>query len=324
MDVFASPVRSVLTGDGDGGVNGWSVASVAVGWIYALSWSLFLIPQMWKNYRRKSTVGFSLDFVLVDNAMGAIPYSIYCFGLYFSPTLKQEYNDKHGADSPTPVKVNDLMLLAVQVASLFVILWQLLVLKYECIKPRPAVWGLVFVDYALLAGAFVNIQYFQDEWNMLDYFGLLGWSKTASVVVKYTPQVHLNWKRQSTVGYSKLSVVFDAVGGSFSMLQMVFDGLATDNFSEMRGNVIKLVVGGICFSYDVVLFMQILLYRGQKPTEAYVDEYGKERRRSLPDPDDTQSLLLRHDRQSIGSDLRPSFSDMDPQGVVFSEPLLGN
>ena len=45
-----------------------------------------------------------------------------------------------------------------------------------------------------------------------------GYGKAVITFVKYLPQVYLNWKRKSTVGWSIENVILDFTGGSFSLL----------------------------------------------------------------------------------------------------------
>ncbi len=49
---------------------------------------------------------------------------------------------------------------------------------------------------------------------------MMGYCKAAITFVKYCPQVYLNWKRKSTVGWSLGNVILDFTGGAFSFLQM--------------------------------------------------------------------------------------------------------
>lgn len=47
-----------------------------------------------------------------------------------------------------------------------------------------------------------------------------GFVKMSITLVKYTPQVYLNWKRKSTDGFSLPGVLLDVAGGLLSFLQM--------------------------------------------------------------------------------------------------------
>lgn len=45
---------------------------------------------------------------------------------------------------------------------------------------------------------------------------MAGYSKAGVTLIKYMPQVYLNWKRKSTVGWSLENVMLDFLGGAFS------------------------------------------------------------------------------------------------------------
>lgn len=48
---------------------------------------------------------------------------------------------------------------------------------------------------------------------------MCGYMKAWISFIKYMPQVYLNWKRKSTVGWSLANVLLDFTGGSFSFAQ---------------------------------------------------------------------------------------------------------
>lgn len=62
---------------------------------------------VWINQRRKSVVGLSLDFQLL-NLLGFACYAIYNSALYWSPVVRQEYARQHGGDLPA-VHRNDVI-----------------------------------------------------------------------------------------------------------------------------------------------------------------------------------------------------------------------
>lgn len=51
-----------------------------------------------------------------------------------------------------------------------------------------------------------------------DTFLVMGYAKAAISFVKYVPQVYLNYKRQSTEGWSLANVLLDFTGGVLSFL----------------------------------------------------------------------------------------------------------
>lgn len=89
---------------------------------------------------------------------------------------------------------------------------------------------------------------------------LCGYCKAAITLVKYMPQVYLNWKRQSTVGWSLHNVILDFTGGFFSFGQMIARGKFGD--SDSGFNIVKFLLAVIAMIFDLIfLFQHYVLYR---------------------------------------------------------------
>lgn len=71
--------------------------------------------------------------------------------------------------------------------------------------------------------------------------------------VKYIPQVYLNWKRQSTVGWSIANILLDLGGGLGSLLQQILDSHSVQQFVS---NVPKLALALLSITFDVVFIVQ--------------------------------------------------------------------
>lgn len=98
-----------------------------------------------------------------------------------------------------------------------------------------------------------------------DTFLIAGYAKAAITFVKYVPQVYLNWKRKSTVGWSLANVLLDLTGGSLSMLQIVIDTavLGKSLFSSDAFNVVKFILSLMSIVFDsIFLFQHYCLYHG--------------------------------------------------------------
>ena len=62
--------------------------------------------------------------------------------------------------------------------------------------------------------------------NSWDTFLVAGYCKIAISFVKYCPQVYLNYKRKSTVGWSLGNVLLDLTGGLLSFAQIFLEAAA--------------------------------------------------------------------------------------------------
>ena len=81
-------------------------------------------------------------------------------------------------------------------------------------------------------------------------------------IVKYIPQVWVNYKRQSTVGWSIYPILLDISGGTLSIAQLVLDSSLQDDWSGLAGNPVKLGLGNISIMFDVMFIAQhYWLYR---------------------------------------------------------------
>ncbi|XP_054786930.1 cystinosin homolog [Prosopis cineraria] len=77
-------------------MSSWNnVACEVLGWFILALWSISLYPQVIVNFRRKSVVGLSSDFV-VFNLATQILYLVCNVAMFFSPEIKKQYTDEYG------------------------------------------------------------------------------------------------------------------------------------------------------------------------------------------------------------------------------------
>lgn len=95
---------------------------------------------------------------------------------------------------------------------------------------------------------------------------LMGYIKAGISIIKYTPQVYLNWSRQSTVGWSIMNILLDFIGGSLSFAQQGLDAYNAGTMSPITGNIPKLLLAIESMIFDIIFIIQhYVLYRGLKP-----------------------------------------------------------
>ncbi|KAI9838528.1 MAG: hypothetical protein M1819_004836 [Sarea resinae] len=77
-----------------------------LGWLYFLAWSLSFYPQPLHNYQRRSTAGFAIDFVTINNVgFAALLTSTSLF--LFSPVIRAQYAARHPLAPEPTVRAND-------------------------------------------------------------------------------------------------------------------------------------------------------------------------------------------------------------------------
>ena len=86
---------------------------------------------------------------------------------------------------------------------------------------------------------------------------------------KYLPQLILNYRRKSTVGWPVDNILLDLTGGVLSTLQLVLDCRDAGDWSGIAGDVVKFALGVISIFYDSLFLVQhYALYRGRAPKAA--------------------------------------------------------
>lgn len=63
----------------------------------------------------------------------------------------------------------------------------------------------------------------------------LGYVKLICTVIKYCPQVYVNYKRKSTEGWSINQILLDFTGGVLSLAQLLIDSALQADWSGLTG-----------------------------------------------------------------------------------------
>lgn len=242
------------------------VLSQAAGWIYFLAWSVSFYPQAILNYQHKSVAGFSIEFAIL-NVSGFFFYSLYSIGGYVYSHL-----------GTGVVHTNDLVfalhaffMTGVQLTQVFIYCrgsqkdfkpWALSLLAFE--------WIVIVVIFTF--EGLIGIDGFDNQYNT---FRMAGYCKALITMLKYLPQVYLNYTRKSTVGWSIFNIMCDLTGGVFSILQqlidMVYNGKTNGDWSFFGNtsdafNVVKFTLGVISIVFDIIFMIQhFILYPENDP-----------------------------------------------------------
>jgi cystinosin len=250
-----------------------TIFSQCLGYTYVSMWSVSFYPQLRTNYIRQSTQGLSVDFASL-NVLGFACYTIYNVALYYSPTIRAEYRTRHD-DNSIPVQFNDVLFAghALLVSSLTMgqIVWyNRQPLRLQRPKPQPMVIGLLAATLAFLVGYPIALVVAAARGSVavtrvlspLDYVYVLSYIKMTITLVKYTPQLWLNWRRQSTVGWSIWQIILDFGGGLLSVSQLLVDcALVQHDWSGVTGNLAKFALGLCSMLFDVLfLYQHYVLY----------------------------------------------------------------
>ena len=90
----------------------------------------------------------------------------------------------------------------------------------------------------------------------------LSYCKMAVTFCKYLPQLLLNYRRRSTVGWPIDNILLDFTGGALSTLQLILDCANQRDWSGISGDVVKFGLGVTSMVFDVLFLVQhYVLYR---------------------------------------------------------------
>ncbi|XP_022451662.1 cystinosin isoform X2 [Delphinapterus leucas] len=238
-----------------------SIINQVIGWIYFVAWSISFYPQGITNWRRKSVVGLSFDFVAL-NLMGFVAYSVFNIGLLWVPSIKEQFLLKY-PNGVNPVDSNDVFFSLHAVALTLVIVVQCFL--YERGNQRVSWLAIGFLVLSWLFTLITLIMAAVRATTWLQFLFCFSYIKLAVTLVKYFPQAYLNFYYKSTEGWSIGNVLLDFTGGSFSLLQMSLQSYNNDQWTLIFGDPTKFGLGIFSIFFDVVFFIQhFCLYR-KKP-----------------------------------------------------------
>ncbi|XP_054714296.1 cystinosin-like [Uloborus diversus] len=248
--------------------HGWVIVSDIIGWLYFICWSISFYPQIIDNYRRKSVVGLNFDFLGL-NLTGFIAYSVFNIGLKFVREVQLEYH----SINPTgviPVEINDVVFAVHATFATAVCIGQCFIyergdqlISKTTVAALALVWSTAAV-FLLLTALDVN-KY--TPWLTFLYF--FSYVKLGVTLTKYIPQAVFNYKRKSTAGWSIGTVLFDVVGGLFSIGQMFIIAYNFNDWYSIVGNFTKFGLGLASITFDVIFMVQhFILYRKHPGTDS--------------------------------------------------------
>eukprot|EP01125_Pyxidicula_operculata_P013324 TRINITY_DN4409_c0_g2_i1.p1 TRINITY_DN4409_c0_g2~~TRINITY_DN4409_c0_g2_i1.p1 ORF type:complete len:265 (+),score=8.97 TRINITY_DN4409_c0_g2_i1:110-904(+) len=236
--------------------------SQTLGWCYFLAWSVSFYPQVYMNWKRKSVVGLSFDFLIL-NITGYLNYSMYNCLMYFDQYLHDLYIDHFG--DPFPIYPNDVFFALHGLLLTIITIVQCLI--YE---KNQQVAYIVMVIVALSWTASV-IQLFLSIagiLSILQFVTYFSYVKIGVTLLKYIPQAYANYKRKSTVGWSIGNILLDTTGGLLSFFQIFLDGFVTGNWSVFEGGGAKFALSVISILFDLLFIIQhYVLYKNSNSDE---------------------------------------------------------
>ncbi|XP_039523317.1 cystinosin [Pimephales promelas] len=233
-----------------------------IGWIYFLAWSVSFYPQAFENWKRRSVVGLNFDFLAL-NLTGFVAYSVFNVGLFWVTYIQEEFLKKD-PNGVIPVDANDVFFSLHAVVLTLVYICQCAIYERGGQKVSKVAIGLLVIGWSFaFVSLFVAVA---QKISWLDYLYYFSYIKLGVTLVKYIPQAYMNYRRQSTKGWSIGNVLLDFTGGSFSLIQMFLQAYNNDKWKFIFGDPTKFGLGVFSIFFDVVFIIQhYCLYRNREP-----------------------------------------------------------
>ncbi|KAI9358415.1 PQ loop repeat-domain-containing protein [Pilaira anomala] len=255
----------------------WPYFSSLIGWCYFLAWSFSFYPQAILNWKRKSVQGLSIDF-LYYNVVGFFCYSVFNLSFYFSKHIQDEYKERNNSKENL-VRANDVMFaLHAFLISLFTLI-QTFIYKRDHSQHVSKI-AKYFILSAFIGAVGLFFYIFAGHAMWIDLMYYLSYVKLIISLIKYIPQVWINFYRKSTVGWSIHNILLDCTGGVLSNAQLLLDAYLSGDWSGVSGNPVKLGLGLQSIAFDLIFIIQhYVLYRDR--TDKYLHTVEEERRRLI-------------------------------------------
>ncbi|KAK7128087.1 hypothetical protein R3I93_020627 [Phoxinus phoxinus] len=233
-----------------------------IGWIYFLAWSVSFYPQAFENWKRRSVVGLNFDFLAL-NLTGFIAYSVFNVGLFWVSYIQEEFLKKD-PNGVIPVDANDVFFSLHAVVLTLVYICQCAIYERGGQKVSKVAIGLLVIGWTFaFVSLFVAVA---QKISWLDYLYYFSYIKLGVTLVKYIPQAYMNYRRQSTKGWSIGNVLLDFTGGSFSLIQMFLQAYNNNKWKFIFGDPTKFGLGVFSIFFDVIFIIQhYCLYRNREP-----------------------------------------------------------
>ncbi|XP_051768666.1 cystinosin [Ctenopharyngodon idella] len=240
-----------------------------IGWIYFLAWSVSFYPQAYENWKRRSVVGLNFDFLAL-NLTGFIAYSVFNVGLFWVTYIQEEFLKKD-PNGVIPVDANDVFFSLHAVVLTLVYICQCAIYERGGQKVSKVAIGLLVIGWTFaFVSLFVAVA---QKISWLDYLYYFSYIKLGVTLIKYIPQAYMNYRRQSTEGWSIGNVLLDFTGGSFSLIQMFLQAYNNDKWKFIFGDPTKFGLGVFSIFFDVVFIIQhYCLYRNREPLYHDLDD----------------------------------------------------
>ncbi|CAD8096583.1 unnamed protein product [Paramecium primaurelia] len=249
------------------------ILSNFIGWTYIFCWSFSFYGQLYENFKVKNVKGIAFEFLGL-NLTGYLFLSAYSSAGYYK-----------GGDSGWPfsgnITLQDLIFAFHSVGITILTILQIAYYYKEGDNSGVSLWCIIVlitlwsstILYIVLTWIFGWEVIFKEE--KLNVLYWMGYEKLFVTLIKNIPQVYLNYKRKSTVGWSIFNILLAFFGGILSFLQMLIDQINGKSVNLVDMNIVKFILNWIVLGFDLIFILQhyILYHPKRNKAKDIKDEY---------------------------------------------------
>ena len=143
-----------------------------------------------------------------------------------------------------------------------------------------------YLSLAILGSIITTALVYAKLLEFIDFLYFLSLVKIGVTLLKYLPQLVLNYTTKSTVGWSIENIILDLGGGMLSIVQMIIDAFILNSWTPFIGNPVKFGLGLSSIIFDGLFIIQhyFLSYDNDE------EQVDLERAPLLPMASSTESL----------------------------------
>ncbi|XP_072019471.1 cystinosin homolog isoform X1 [Amphiura filiformis] len=190
-------------------------------WFYEFCFVIHLLPQFYLNYQRKSVVGLSFDYLLLS-LITFFTFATFNIGSYASTDVREaDLNSDPQAPGVDLINLADVLNSVTNLVVICAICAQCY--RYEKGDQHVSIIAkvlLVIIKFAIALFFIIMLASQFKAISFVTFIDIMGYLKLLLSFSKYIPQVHMNYERKSTEGWSIAVVILDLLCGALTVSGM--------------------------------------------------------------------------------------------------------
>ena len=231
------------------------------GWLSFIVWSISFYPQVYTNYKHKTSEGVTLD-MNIYYILGYVFYSTYLFTMYFNSPISMKYEELLNITT-TEIDISDIFFVSHSFILSIVLTAQYFYYKQQFTKPLDCLNKIIIISISTGMALYLILTLCLPE-NIAKWVYFIftcGMINNIITCIKYLPQVIYHYKNKSTGKWNIWNTHTDIAGAIFLIAQICSDAFASSDLSIIYSNLTKLNLTLITIVFDTIIYTQYCKYK---------------------------------------------------------------